>query len=293
MSLWYLLAAHLLICSLILLGIRSGKLRVHPYMFFVGALLPFWGILTILILHFQIVIKADGGRNIGVEKMKLESELYRPIVVDTGKNVASTVPMEEALLINTSAQRRALILDVLNDNPEDYIEFLQKAGDNDDTEVVHYAVTAMVEISKENDDTLHLLEAQYRQNPEDMELLTVYTEFLWNCLSQNMMQGQVEVINRQLFSDLMEKKLAMRAELVDYTRLVRNELAREHFSRAGELLERMIREFPKREKPYLLKLQYLAAQQRGAEIARLIDEIKKKQIYLSAKGKEAIAFWDT
>lgn len=293
MTLVLMFIAHILVCALIYWGIHSGVLRVHRYMFFVALLLPFWGVLVVLILHFQIAIKADGNRQIGVEKLRLDSEVYRPIVMDTSEAAANTVPMEEALLLNTSAQRRALILDVLHDNPKEYIEFLQKAGDNDDTEVVHYAVTAMVEISKENDDTLHRLETQYRQTPDDIQVLTEYTDFLWNCLSENMMQGQVEVINRQLFAELMEKKLALGGTLTDHARMVTNDLKRKHYSQAGQTLDRMLLEYPEREEPYLLKLQYLAAQGRGEEITGLLAQIKEKHIYLSVKGKETVAFWDT
>lgn len=287
-----LLAAHLLLSLLVFLGIRLGWLRVHSYMFFVAALLPFWGVALVLVLHFQIALKADNTLTVGVEKLKLESELYRPISMDASQTAQSTVPMEEALLINSSAQRRALILDVLHDNPKEYISFLQKAGNNDDTEVVHYAVTAMVEISKENDDMLHALESQYRQDPKNPQTLADYTDFLWECLSQNLMQGQVEQMNRQIYSDLMEQKLAGGGTTEDYSRVVSNAMKQANYARAGELLDRMAREHPGEESYYLLKLQYLAAQGRGQEIGALLAEIREKQIFLSAAGKEAIAFWD-
>jgi hypothetical protein len=111
-------------------------------MFFIVLLLPFWGVLIVLIQHFEIGFDAASSAEIGVERLKLESELYRSLVVDD-KRSDMTVPMEEALLINSARERRSLIMDVLNDNPIDYVEFLQKAGNNEDTEVVHYAVTAI------------------------------------------------------------------------------------------------------------------------------------------------------
>ena len=131
-------------------------------------LLPFFGLLVLLVLHFQIWFDADGGIDIGVEKLKLDSELYKGITIDEKKIASSTVPIEEALLINSAKERRTIIMDVLNDNPQEYIEFLQKAGNNDDTEVVHYAVTAMVEISKENDYALQNFERLYAANPDDL-----------------------------------------------------------------------------------------------------------------------------
>ena len=76
---------------------------------------------------------------------------------------------------------------------EKVMKFLKKAGNNDDTEVVHYAVTAMVEISKENDYMLQKLERKHSKNPDDYDILKEYSDFVWHCLTQGLMQGQVEV----------------------------------------------------------------------------------------------------
>ena len=290
---WYiLLALHLIICMLTFLGIRFDVLKVHKYMFFVALLLPFWGIILLLILHFQILFEADDSIDVSVEKMKLESELYKSVTIDEKKVATTTVPIEEALVINSAKERRSIIMDVLNDNPKEYIEFLQKAGNNEDTEVVHYAVTAMVEISKENDYLLQTLERDYNANPDDILVLDRYIDFLWNCLSQNLMQGQVEVMNRELFSSLINKKISLCGEINDYIRAVENELKRGQFTLASEVLHKMKALYPYNQEYYLLRLQYLASLGRGEDIQKLLDEIDERHIYLSSKTKEALAFWE-
>lgn len=286
------LAVHLLVCLLVFLGIEFHILKVHRYMFFVVLFLPFWGLLTVLILHFQILFHADDGIDVGVEKLKLESELYKSVTVDDKKNAKYTVPIEEALLVNSPKERRTIIMDVLNDNPKEYIEFLQKAGNNEDTEVVHYAVTAMVEISKENDYLLQDFERQYAANPEDSAILEKYTDFLWSCLAQNLMQGQVEVLNRELFSTLMQKKIAAGGSITDYKRVIENELKRKQYTLASEYLRQMKENYPKREEYYLLRLQYLASLGRGEDIKKLLNEVVESHIFLSSKSKEVLAFWE-
>ena len=285
-----LAAVHCILCVLVFIGIQFGVLSVHKYMFFVALLLPFWGILIVLILHFQIAFDADDSAEIGVEKLKLESELYKSVTVDDKKS-DMTVPIEEALIINSARERRSLIMDVLNDNPGDYVEFLQKAGNNDDTEVVHYAVTAMVEISKDNDYMLQKFETAHAAAPDDMEILSQYCDFLWNCLSQNLMQGQVEVMNRELFSQLMQKKIAVRDSIDDYVRLAENELERKNFDAAGELITKMGEKWPDSEEYILLYIQYLASLNMGSEISDFITQTENRHVYLSSKTKEALAFW--
>ena len=288
-----LLAVHLVISALVFLGIQFHILKVHKYMFFVALLVPFWGVLTVLILHFQIFFRADDSIDVDVEKLKLESELYRSVTVDEKKIAANTVPIEEALVVNSAKERRTIIMDVLNDNPKEYIQFLQKAGNNEDTEVVHYAVTAMVEISKGKDYKLQEFERQHFLEPENIAVLAQYTDFLWSCLSQNLMQGQVEVLNRELFSVLMEKKLALETgSVTDFRRVVENELRRKNYTQAAEFLRMMQTFYPDREEYYLSRLDYLASLGRGEEIKQLIQEINKKHIYLSSSTKGVLAFWE-
>lgn len=288
-----LIAVHLILSVLVFLGIKFNILKVHKYMFFVALLLPFWGVLIVLILHFQIFFEADNGIDVGVEKLKLESELYKSVTVDESKVSANTVPIEEALVVNSAKERRTIIMDVLNDNPKEYIEFLQKAGNNEDTEVVHYAVTAMVEISKENDYKLQDFERQYSANPEDAAILEQYTDFLWSCLSQNLMQGQVEVLNRELFSSLMQKKMSLvKASITDFERAVENDLKRKNYTQASITLREMKNLYPESEQYYLSRLDYLASLGRGNDIQLLINEIYKKNIFLSSQTKEVLAFWE-
>jgi tetratricopeptide (TPR) repeat protein len=250
--------------------------------------------LLVLILHFQILFKADDFINIDVEKLKLESELYKSVTVDEKKVSTSTVPIEEALVVNSARERRTIIMDVLNDNPKEYVEFLQKAGNNEDTEVVHYAVTAMVEISKENDFKLQEFERQLSIDPDDITVLNQYADFLWSCLSQNLMQGQVEVINRELFSSLMQKKSDLEPlDITDFKRAVENDLKLKNFTRASATLKEMKKLYPDKEEYYLSRLDYLASLGRGEDIKALINEIYKRNVFLSSKTKEVLAFWET
>lgn len=155
---WILLLLHLVCCLLIYLGIQFRVLKVRKIMVPMAVLLPLWGEVLVLVLHFQVLCKQVDRAAVGVEKFRVESELYKGIQRDDGRSAAATVSMEEALIVNTPKERRALMMDILNDDPKAYVEFLKLAGNNDDTEVVHYAVSAMVQISKENDQMLWELE---------------------------------------------------------------------------------------------------------------------------------------
>lgn len=296
--LWYevvfliLVLLHLLCCVLIFLGIQFRILKVRKLMVLVALFLPFWGELLVLILHFQILCKQTDRSSVGVEKFQVESELYKGIVQDDSRSSGSTVSMEEALIVNTPKERRALIMDILNDNPKAYVEFLKMAGNNNDTEVVHYAVTAMVQIAKENDQTLWELEQKYIQDPENLTNLATYCDFLWHCLEQGLMQGQVEQMNRNLFDTLIRNKIRLApALLTDYLRCIQNDMALKNYTAASAMLENAGKIWPESEDLLILRIQYLADLQRAEDLQDLLRKLDEKAVYLSVKAKEVIAFW--
>lgn len=66
-----------------------------------------------LLLHLQMLTRRDNRIEPGVEKLRVNEEIYKNIfqaVSDTDKKI---VPLEEALLINEPRVRRELIMDVL------------------------------------------------------------------------------------------------------------------------------------------------------------------------------------
>ncbi|MBE7040633.1 MAG: hypothetical protein E7400_01555 [Ruminococcaceae bacterium] len=286
-----LIVIHILLSVFTFLGAQFKFLHVHKYMFFVVLCLPFWGFLAVMFLHFEVVLKQDDTIAVGVQKMKLDSVLYKGITVEEKKNDDSLVAIEEALLINSPKERREIIMDVLNDNPKEYIEFLQKAGNNEDPEVVHYAVTAMVEISKENDYVLQKLGREYAKNPDDIDVLTRYCDFLWIILEQNLLSGQVELMNRNLYSQLVSKKLAAGDNMEDYIRYFENEFALGNYTIAGEVLSKADALYDDSEDIILLKLKYYAQLKQGDKIKELLKDIQSKKMFVSRRVKEAIAFW--
>ena len=91
---------HLLINSFMFFGILSGKIRLQKYMLIISLLLPLWGAILVMILHFELGFDPHAAAEINTEKMSLETGIYKNISVDD-KRSDKTVPIEEALLINS------------------------------------------------------------------------------------------------------------------------------------------------------------------------------------------------
>ena len=107
-----------------------------------------------------------------MEPFRVDDELHRSIRVENREDAASTVPLEEALLLDSAEQRRKLILSVLTDDPVQYYDLLEQARLNDDSEVVHYAATAMAQISKQADAALQRHAARFAAAQQTLAELT-------------------------------------------------------------------------------------------------------------------------
>lgn len=138
-----LIVIHVLVCVLLCVLSRVGVLRVEGRLLPFMLLVPLWGPLCVLLLHVRTLIRAGEHTAPDLEQMRVDDEERRSILVEERTDFVNTVPLEEALIVNDSSQRRSLVMSILNDNPSHYIDVLSQARLNEDVEVVHYAATAL------------------------------------------------------------------------------------------------------------------------------------------------------
>lgn len=194
-----LLLLHLLVCLVLWLLIRSGILDIKGYFFPVILLVPIWGPLCVLLLHTNRALFGDDLLEKTLETMHINEEIHRSILVPGNADKEQVIPLEEALLVNDSLQKRQLILSVLTEDPSSYYPLLQQARLNSDSEVVHYASTALAQISKEADLTLQKHEQQHASDPDAPDILCSYCDYLESYIESGYVQGRAaEIQQRQL-----------------------------------------------------------------------------------------------
>lgn len=287
----FLILLHIVCCVLVWLGIKTQLLKVKKYLMALVIFVPFWGTVCVLLLHLQMLTRRDNRIEPGVEKLRVNEEIYKNIfqaVSDTDRKI---VPLEEALLINEPGVRRELIMDVLNDDPEEYMDLLKQARMNEDVEVVHYAITAMVELSKEYDFRLQKMEKLYAASPDDPEILEQYCEFMEEYLNQGILEAQMEKAQREHYIRLLRQKMKLKTTFPTCVCLFQNLMKTGDYVQAEEILGLIDQNWHRKEEFWLLKIQYLAERKKGAELQQCLRQMKEEQIYLSSKSKEALAFW--
>ena len=68
-------------------------------------------------------------------------------------------------------------------------------------------------------------------------------------------------------------------------------IALAEYDRAEATLDALTARWPQRETPWLLHLRMAAALRDGAAIQKTLHDIEEKEVYLSAKGRETVRFW--
>lgn len=247
-----LLAVHLAVCGGIWLLARTRVLEVEGYFAPVMLLVPLWGPLCVLLLHTSNRLTGGCLREQTLEKLHINEEIHKSILVAEDEGEDTVVPLEEALLVDSPAQKRKLILSVLTDDPAGYYDLLQQARMDNDSEVVHYASTALSQITKEADLKLQKLEQLLKKRLEDLD-------------------------GRR--SCMLECRLAeVQLRLAEY-------------DRAEKTLEELTARWPQREAPWMLCLRLAAALRDGEAIQKTLGQIEEKEVYLSARGREIVRFW--
>ena len=285
----FLILLHIVCCVLVWLGIKTHLLKVKKYLMALVIFVPFWGTVCVLLLHLQMLTRRDNRIEPGVEKLRVNEEIYKNIfqaVSDTDKKI---VPLEEALLINEPGVRRELIMDVLNDDPEEYMDLLKQARMNEDVEVVHYAITAMVELSKEYDFCLQKMEKLYAASPDDPEILEQYCDFMEEYLNQGILEAQMEREQRKRYIRLLRQKLKVKTMLSTCVRLFQNLMKTGDYVQAEEILGLMDQKWHRKEEFWILKIRYLAERKKGAELQEEVTELNERLKAQTAKLYEFLA----
>ena len=286
-----LLAVHLVCCAALWGISRSGKLDVCGHFLPFMVLIPLWGPLCVVLLYARSALTHAAVTPPDLEKLRINEELHRSILVEGRETTGMTVPLEEALIVNTAEQRRKLILSVLNDDPLPYYNLLQQARLNEDSEVVHYAATAMAQISKQADLTLQQHETRYAAAPDDKHVLAAYCDYLQQYLDSGLVQGRAAEIQRRQLVQLLQKQLAGGMHYRLGCRLAQAQLELTDYDAADATLHALTQRWPQRETPWLLLVRSAAARRDGAALQRTLRGIEENHVYLSAQGREALRFW--
>lgn len=282
---------HLLVCLVLWLLIRLDVLEVRGTFLPFMVLVPVWGPLCTVLLHTRNTMLGKRLATPTLERMRVEDQERRSVLVEDRSAIADTVPLEEALIVDTPQQKRSLMLSILNENPSRYIGLLQQARLNEDAEVVHYAATAMAQISTKEDMRLRRLERAYAANPASDTALDEYCDCVGEYLASGLIQGHARQMQRQRYAELLALRLERHFDSNVARSLARVRIDLGDDGGARSVIDELLARDPESGDAWLLRLSLEASRQDGAAVAAVVDEIRRRHVYLGADGRQTLRFW--
>lgn len=287
-----LIALHILVCLFVWMLVRIGILNVKGHLLVFMLLVPVWGSLCVLALEVRGLVHGDNLRASTLEALRNNDRVHRQLLVEGREGDAETVPLEEALIVDAAHDRRRLMLQILNDDPEGYIALLKGASLNDDAEVAHYAAAAMSQITKEADVKLQRLEQAYAADPADGAALAEYCDYLGNYLDSGLAEGKAAQLQRDQYARLLERRLSQApddAGLLRRAAAARLDLG--DYDAADALIDRLLTASPQDEDGWVLRLREAAAARDGELLSETLDRMDAEHVYLGPRAREAVGFW--
>ncbi len=304
-----LMCIHLAAAVLILAGWLYGIIHISPALLPATLLLPLWGPVCAVVaeMHYRGGEKAD----IEAESIRfgITDEVYRNVRMDKG-GVEDVLPIEDVLVSGSPRQRRSLLLSVLHTGPKDFVRSLRIAGVNDDTEVVHYAVTALVEIRSEFTQRISEMEKKLSEAPGDPKVLLACIELDEEYLNSGLPENSERM---DLVSDCRDK-LERLLNVLDWESRAAGSTRSDAFAlRRTSILKKIAEmcllqgdltgadrytkilheENPEDGGCCLLRVRAKALAEDGRGIARIISEAQSRKVYFSPEERTQIEFWST
>lgn len=181
----YLLILNIIISVIYLIASIIKKDYKRGFMMTVFMLLaPIVGPLYIAIswIIYRVYFKSRKGI-LSIEELSIRKDKIEVIVRDDIQSALNKVPMEEALIISDRRDTRRLLLDVLKEDRDQYINSIYRATDNEDSEVSHYAASAITDIMDKFKEKEKILSTKYNEDKNDEGIAETY----WRYLSEFLM----------------------------------------------------------------------------------------------------------
>lgn len=191
------------------------------------------------------------------------------------------VPMEEAIMIDDKESLRQLLLNVLRGDMSKSINAVTKALNSSDSEASHYAASAIMDIMNDFQNTIQKFQAQLESNPNDIEVIQLYIEYLIKMLCTNFLsdleQKTYVYMLLHICEDLYDKnpkavKVFYETNLIDLLVKIGD------IQTAQNWIEHLITDYPDDQEMYRCVLHFYYSQKDRNNFFTYLEQLKKSDI---------------
>jgi hypothetical protein len=202
------------------------------------------------------------------------------------------VPIEEALLVNDHGTRRKMMIDLLKQDSMEYLEVLQQAVENDDTETSHYAVSAIVEAKRKLMNALQDLSVRYEANRNDPHVIRSYADVLIGYTRSGFLDPRTIYKYKVTYSDVLRQLIEVQPDdETAYSVKVEADLDLRDYLTAERYALLYMERFPRSEVAFLLLLKTYYEMRSSEKLKEMLASLKYSSVRLSSKGLAVVRYW--
>lgn len=285
-----ILLVHAALYLLILALYGARKLKLDVPVLLVAACLPVVGDIMVAVLARMRARELEGAR---VDQLP---DLARPEDSEIQANPddaddRDVVPLEDALIVDDAPTRRRAMVSALLGDSKDYMSSIASARNNEDTEVSHYASTAMAEFSKASEERYRQLGEELERDPDGREVLVDFLDFMEQYLASGLLQGQLLEDMRARYLHLLQRKHVVAETVADDEKLVVELLRHGHLNEAGEVLGQMDALWPDSQDVWYTAMRYCVARNDRQGVQDLVSHMERTEGFKTPRVREALEFW--
>ena len=215
--------------------------------------------------------------------------IYNEIEKNKELNV---IPIEDALVVSEHQERRQVMIDVLKQDTINYIEILQRAVSNEDTETSHYAVSAIMELKRKLQISMQELTVKYENDQSNLHVVIAYVEVLREFMNSGFLD--LRTLRKYQFTYLsVLNRLIVLAEETEwaYIAKVNMEIKLELYGDAEKSAQLFIENSPHNEDAYLALLKVYFVTRSKQKLHFTLDKLKNSPVRLSNQALTTVRFW--
>ena len=286
-----LILIHVILLITVLFLRTIGKLKMNMTTIPMVLFVPCWGSVSVLLENYLRKTNKMGtaSENLEVMKGSLVSMEEMPSPED---EEGGSVPLQDALLIDNAQMKRSVILNVLMQDTNSYVKVLNEARMNEDVEVVHYATTAMMELSKEYEFRLQKYAAMYAEEPDNNELLVEYRNYIEQYVYSGMIEGQMLELHMTTYRQLLNDCIQRFEKKEDYFALLDCLFESGDIAEIRSNLDILQKNYPDDDKVWEYEFRLAYQYRDRKELQKLINETKKEGKFFSKDVRKIVSFWE-
>lgn len=200
------------------------------------------------------------------------------------------VPMTEALYMNDFDYRRKMIMQLLNEEDTlQYLEVLQDALENEDTETSHYASTVIMELQRKVQEELIEKEVLYEQNHSEPAFACEWEKILYRVLESTLYDEQNLKRYFVKYYRVSDQLLAQeRPEELYLKHRIEVMFKEKDYTRSFPMCQRYLDVYPSSEDAVRCQIEYFILTKNSAGMQAFLAEMSERPVKLTQKTLEYI-----